>query len=223
MTTGHDPLPAHLDRIGRQLTAAAEQLLCPTGRSRHRRTRSLFALPVAAATAAAVVVATGTTATAPPAYALTPHGDGTYTVSLTDIATGIPALNVKFKQLGIDETAVPIEASCNGPSLGSGPWLESQGSMRETVTVGNQYIDPGLHGDLAAEELPNGQVLIAMGTTGRAIPSCFAPPRVPVRTHNGPQPRQPREGAAGEAMFSVTRSGSQSTILASGGRFRGRQ
>jgi hypothetical protein len=176
MTTRHDPLPAHLDRIGRQLNTAAEQLLALTGRSRHQRTISLFALPVAAATAAAVVLATGIANTTPPAYALTAHGDGTYTVSLNDIASGIPALNAKFRQLGIDETAVPIEAGCTGPSVGPGSLLESQGSMSASVTVGSRYIDPGLHGILAAEQMPNGQVLIAMGTTDRAIPSCFAPP-----------------------------------------------
>jgi hypothetical protein len=52
-------------------------------------------------------------------------------------------------QLGIDEMAVAVEAGCTGPSVGPGPFLESQASMRETVTVGNQYIGPGLHGVLA--------------------------------------------------------------------------
>lgn len=130
---------------------------------------------VAAAIAGAAVLLFGGTAGAPPAYALTPNGDSTYTVSLNDIATGIPALNARFRQLDIDETAVPIETGCTAgsdlPVQAAGP-----GSMSETVTVGNQWIAPGQHGFLAAEQMPDGQILIAMGTTGGPIPACFAPP-----------------------------------------------
>jgi hypothetical protein len=127
-----------------------------------------------------VLVLSGTTTTSP-AYALTPQGDGTYTLTLNDLTTGIPALNAKFAQLGIDETAVPIKAGCTAATFDpeKGP-----GSMSETVTVGNQYIDPGQHGFLAPKQMPNGRILLAMRTTAGPIPSCF--PATPASSYPAP-------------------------------------
>ncbi|MGH2888563.1 MAG: hypothetical protein ACRDNJ_02945 [Solirubrobacteraceae bacterium] len=126
---------------------------------------------LAVAAAAAVLLLSGTTGT-PPAYALTAQGDGTYTLTLNELSAGtIPALNAKLAQLGIDVTAVPIEAGCTDTT---GIYVqEAPGSLSETVTVGNQYIDPGQHGFLAAEQLPDGHIGLAMGTTAGPIPSCF--------------------------------------------------
>lgn len=145
--------------------------------SADRRTRPLLlggsAGVVAAIATAAALLFSGTAGTQP-AYAMTPNGDGTYTISLNDIATGIPALNAKLQQLGINETVVPIETNCSAST--DIPVEAGSGSMSETVTVGNQYIASGQNGFLAAEQMPNGQVLLAIGTTAGPVPSCFPAP-----------------------------------------------
>lgn len=133
---------------------------------------------LAAAIAVVVLVLGGTTAT-PAAYALTANGDGTYTVSLTNLATGIPALNAKFKQLGIRETVIPIESNCTESEL-SGPFAYPGASMSETVTVGNKWLAPGQRGFLAAKQTPEGTVLLAIGSSANPLPPCF-----PEKPNNG--------------------------------------
>ncbi len=41
------------------------------------------------------------------------------------------------------------------------------------MTVGNRWIPAGYHGFLAAEQLPDGKIAIAIGTTKQPIPACF--------------------------------------------------
>lgn len=110
---------------------------------------------------------------APPAYAFTVNNDGTVTVSLNDIATGIPALNQRLAEQGVRITAVPIEPGCTAALNGLVGPVATHLPMRQTVTVGNRWIPAGYHGFLAARQLSNGQVLLAMGTTAQPIPSCF--------------------------------------------------
>lgn len=129
------------------------------------------AVLVAAVVAAVLVLVLGASTSAPPAYALTQAASGSYTVSLNDISSGIPALNAKFAQLGIHETVVPIEADCTASSFD--PVQAVSESMTQTVTVSNQSIPVGAQGFIAAEGRPNGQVLLAQGTTAQPIPSCF--------------------------------------------------
>ncbi|MDQ6779097.1 MAG: hypothetical protein M3071_23385 [Actinomycetota bacterium] len=139
-----------------------------------RRPRPLAASAGAAVLAvaiAAVVLVASATSNAPPAYAFTQNADGTVTVSLTDLATGIPALNARFAQLGIRETVVPIEAGCTAATFE--PVSAGQASMSQTMTVSNVGIPAGDQGFLAARQMPNGQVLLAQGTTAQPIPSCF--------------------------------------------------
>ncbi|MGP0050105.1 MAG: hypothetical protein ACLPZR_14820 [Solirubrobacteraceae bacterium] len=132
---------------------------------------------VVAAVAAAVLVLVlvmGGFTNSQPAYALTQNPDGSVTVSLTEISTGIPALNAEFAKLGIRETVIPIEATCTGQA----PGALSAGltSMTQKVTVSNRWIPNGQLGYLAAEQLPDGKVLLASGTTAPPVPTCF--PRV---------------------------------------------
>jgi hypothetical protein len=126
---------------------------------------------VLAAAVVAVLLVLSVSSSAPPAYALTRAAGGSYTVSLNDISTGIPALNAKFAQLGIRETVVPIEAGCTASSFD--PVQAGPGSMTKTVTISNRSIPVGARGFIAAQQRPNGQVLLAQGTTEQPIPSCF--------------------------------------------------
>jgi len=50
--------------------------------------------------------------TAPPAYAVTRNPDGSVTVTINEPATGMPQLNAKFAEMGINETVVPVQANC---------------------------------------------------------------------------------------------------------------
>jgi outer membrane murein-binding lipoprotein Lpp len=139
-----------------------------------RKVRPVAAAAGAAVLAVAVIVVVlvlSASTSTPPAYALTPVGGGSYTVSLNDISTGVPALNAKFAQLGIRETAVPIKAGCTASSFD--PVQAAPGSMTQTVTVSNRQIPPGARGFIAAEQGPDGHVLLAQGSTAQPIPSCF--------------------------------------------------
>lgn len=128
-----------------------------------------------------MIVVINATTNAAPARALTSNGNGTYTLTLNDMATGIPALNAKLAQLGIRETVVPITVGCKAASslLSIDPVQEGHGSINQTVTVGNQWIPAGWHGFMAAKQMPGGQVLLAAGTTPQPIPRCF-----PATPHN---------------------------------------
>ena len=143
---------------------------------RPRRLRPVAATASAALLGAAVVavvlVLSASTSTHP-AYALTQAADGSYTVSINDISTGIPELNAKFAQLGIRATVVPIQAGCTASSFD--PVQAAPGSMTQTVTVSSQGIPVGARGFIAAEQRPDGQVLLALGNSERPIPSCFPP------------------------------------------------
>jgi len=139
-----------------------------------RRSRPL-ALTASAATVAAALAATlllTATTNTPPAYALTQNADGTVTVTLNDIATGIPALNAEFAKLGIRETAVPIVAGCTAKGAFE-PVDAGSADMSAPQTVGNQWIPAGYNGFLAAKQTAPGHVAIAIGTMRGPIPSCF--------------------------------------------------
>jgi hypothetical protein len=181
MTT-HDPLPAHLDRIGQQLTAAARQRAASQRDGRRRRARALGALPVAAVVAAVVLLLASASTTTTPAYALTRHADGSITITLSQLTTGIPALNTKLHELGINETVIPITAGCHSPD-GSGPIVmhpnplfEYKGSISATYTPRYDQrhpAPPGFHYVLAAKRLPNGKLLGFIGSLKAPVPTCL--------------------------------------------------
>jgi hypothetical protein len=55
----------------------------------------------------------------------------------------------------------------------SGP---SSDSLSDTITIGTPNTEPaGVNGYLAAEQLPNGQIALAMGGMKTALPTCFSP------------------------------------------------
>lgn len=131
-----------------------------------------------AAIAAAAVLLFGGTAGAPPAYALTPNGNGTYTLKINDIATAIPALNAKLKQLGINMTAIPVTTTCTAPNDGVplvGGWPAS--TLNETITLDQTNIPAGTQGVLAVYQTPSGGVdLDVASITGSGpLPPCLNP------------------------------------------------
>lgn len=171
------PLPApHSSRL---------QLRRLTGWVRPRRRQlALFSgtSMIVATTIAVIVVAFGATTSAPPAYALTQNPDGSITITLRELTTGIPALNAKLRKLGIPETVIPITAGCHSTD-GSGrlvmhpnPMFEYSGSISTTYTpqaAKRHPAAPGYHYVLAAKRLPNGKLLGFIGALKEPIPSCL--------------------------------------------------
>ncbi len=130
---------------------------------------------VAAATVAAVL-GFGATSGTQPAYAMTQNADGSVTFTINELATAVPELNAKFAAMGIDETVVPVEANCpTSNSLGDMLQTDPQGTMSETLTFksGDKWLAPGYTGVVAAEQLSNGEVAMAMEAIKPPIPSCF--------------------------------------------------
>jgi hypothetical protein len=181
--TSPPPLPPHLEQLGEQLKNAARQRerICVASPQRRRR-RSLAAISavLVAAAVAAILLITATGPETAPAYALTRHSDGSITITLSDLTTGIPALNSELKALGIDETVIPIRADCHSPN-GSGhvvmhpdPHYEYDGSVSATITARSaRRMLPGFHGVLAAMRLPNGKILAFIGGLSAPVPTCL--------------------------------------------------
>ncbi len=187
------PLPAHLERIGDQLITAAESLYATEpAESRWRALpRRAFALLTRAprlalasglaslATVTAVVAVFASTGT-PPAYALTQNANGTYTVTINDITTGVPALNAKLKQLEIDAIAVPVTSACTVPPSSLTERMEAQLSPALStdgsgglINLGQANIPAGTEGVIAAYQSPSGQINLTFSTTTGSIPSCL--------------------------------------------------
>jgi hypothetical protein len=185
MTT-HDRLPEHLERIGCQLTAAAHDLYglgspSEPPASPRRAWATLARRPRVAVAGAGAGVAAGValllvfaTASAPPAYALTANSNGTYTITINNIAAGIPALNAKLKQLRIDTTVVPVTTTCTAPNDGValvGGWPAS--TLNQTITLDQADIPAGSRGVIAVYQSPSGGIDLTIGTTTGKIPSCL--------------------------------------------------
>jgi hypothetical protein len=130
------------------------------------------ATATAAVTAAAVIALSA--GGAAPAYAMTQNADGSYTFTINDLATAAPELNAKFKQLGIDETVVPVEASCT--NVNEFLFADPNAKMTDSFTFkpGNKWLEPGFTGVVAAEQLSNGEVAISMGAIPPPVPSCYS-------------------------------------------------
>ncbi len=137
----------------------------------------------AAAVAAALIVSA--TTSPPPAYALTSHADGSITISLNNLTTGIPQLNARLKQMGINYTVIPVTQNCSftTPVL-SGP---APGNLSETLTIGTVNDEPaGVDGYLAAEQLPNGKIGLGIGGMKAPLPNCISPTLMKVQPSNTP-------------------------------------
>lgn len=178
MSSFEDHLWTHLvDHHGADRVRAKQ----PASR-RQSRLIAITATATAVAAALAVTLVLSATTSTPPAYALTHNADGTVTVTLNDIATGIPALNAEFAKLGIRETAVPIVAGCT--AKGTFPPEAGPGDMSQAQTLGNQWIPAGYNGFVAVKQTSPGHILLNMGTMRGPIPSCF--PDAPATSYPPP-------------------------------------
>jgi hypothetical protein len=126
---------------------------------------------VAAIVAGVVLILSATTGTAP-AYALSANPDGSYTVRVFDLTTGIPELNAKFASLGIDETVIPVTPDCTYKGLFGDP--AAAGSETFTISPGRSHLAPGYDGYLAATANADGSIALAIGAMKLPLPSCFS-------------------------------------------------
>ena len=63
--------------------------------------------------AAAVVLVVSATSGASLWYALTHNSDGSITISLSNLTTGISGLNARLQQMGINYTVIPVTPNCS--------------------------------------------------------------------------------------------------------------
>jgi hypothetical protein len=131
-------LPPHLERVGRQLTAAAHDLSAAPRRSRRRAFRLVAVSTTGlAAIATAAVLAVGATTATPPAFAVTRHHDGSVSLKINR-KTSLADLNRKLAGMGIEQigkrsvaagedlSSVPNCSSI--PPGWKGEWVQSAGS-----------------------------------------------------------------------------------------------
>jgi hypothetical protein len=128
-------LPPHLERIGRQLTAAAHDLSPAPCRSR-RRAFQLIAVSTTglAAIATAAVLAVGATTGTPPAFAVTRHHDGSVSVKINR-RSGIAGANRKLAAMGIHERLYAVPTRLSGVSHPLAPG-GAQSCLRDKQTGG---------------------------------------------------------------------------------------
>jgi hypothetical protein len=133
----NDTLPAHLETIGQQLTAAARDLASPPRRSRRRALRLVAVSTTGlAAIATAAVFAVGATTGTPPAFAVTRLDDGSVSVKINRTSS-IADVNQKLAAMGIhkiDKRAIAASyVSSSIPSCSSippgwkGEWVQIAG------------------------------------------------------------------------------------------------
>jgi hypothetical protein len=149
----NDTLPAHLEAIGRQLTAAARDLASPPRRSRRRALRLVAVSTTGlAAIATATVLAIGATTGTPPAFAVTRLHDGAVSVKINRTSS-IAEVNRKLAAMGIHE--IDNRAVAGSDALSSIPSCSS--------------IPPGWKGEwVQISGVPT-------GNTGTTVYSNFAP------------------------------------------------
>jgi hypothetical protein len=148
--------------------------------SQDGRSRLVISCAAALAVAAVgvVVFVLGSPAT-PPAYAITRNHDGSFTVTLNDLTRGIPALNVKLRQLRIPETVIPIRTHCDpqagadDTTLSPSPLYEFKNSALRFRTGRSNPPPQGFQYVLAAKRLPNGKLLALIGAIKPPLPSCI--------------------------------------------------
>jgi hypothetical protein len=128
------------------------------------------ALGAAALTAAAVLGLSATTS-APPAYAVTTHPDGTVTVTLSDVRA-ITALNAELSRDGIAAKAIPLTADCPIHGFPNAMPAETNPSTY-TITIVPREIPPGYTAVLAAGQNASGRVELLQGALPGPLPACF--------------------------------------------------
>jgi hypothetical protein len=168
---------------------------------RMRRGRALLASGgVAVCSAIVVVLLVSATSSPSPAYALTAHADGTYTLRIHTLSRDIPQLNAKLGALGIDETVVPIVKGC--PNVV--PSYPVNGQLTITLRPNRYDLAPGEQGFLAARVLPDGRLQYIQGAMpANEIPSCFGTQDVEIVPNPGP-PTTPTPSPTTSSSYSPT-------------------
>jgi hypothetical protein len=158
----------------------------PTWRRMRRRRASLASGGIAVCGVIIVAVAVllvSATSSPSPAYALTPHADGSYTLRIHTLSGDIPQLNAKLRALGIDITVVPIVQGC--PNVV--PSYPVNGQLTITLRPNHYDLVPGEQGFLAARVLADGRLQYMQGAmAANEIPSCFGTQQVQIIPDPGP-------------------------------------
>jgi hypothetical protein len=146
-------LPPHLERIGRQLTAAAHDLSLAPRRPRRRAFRlvAVSTTGLAAIATAAVLAVSASTGT-PPAFAVTRHHDGSVTVKINR-TTSIAEVNRKLAAMGIErigkraiaagEDLSSIPSCSSIPPGWKGEWVQAAGSSSGPGYSISESVPPG--------------------------------------------------------------------------------
>jgi hypothetical protein len=178
-------LTAFEDGLWRRLVEdhGAERVVVAHAAPRRRTERPLLiggGVTALAGVGAGLALALGAFASAPPAYALTRNAAGSITITINDLETAAPQLNARFAAMGIEETVVPVQANCpvkaGSPDLQGAPLLvDPQEQRSDTLTFypGDRWLAPGFTGIIAAEQLPDGKVAMAIEAIRPPVPSCF--------------------------------------------------
>lgn len=142
-----------------------------------------------AATVLAVLVVLEATTSTPPAFALTQNPNGSVTVTLNNVAHGVPALNAEFIRLGVSFRAIPVIAGCTAKDqLPLIPAETGTLSTRLTIPEGTKNIPAGYFGFVAAKQITPGRVVLSTGTMPEPLPHCI-PDRVAGRISGPPSSR----------------------------------
>lgn len=146
-------LPPHLERIGRQLTAAAHDL-SPAPRRSRRRAFRLVAVSTTglAAIGTAAVLAVGATTGTPPAFAVTRLHDGSVSLKINRTSS-IAAVNRKLAAMGIEKIGkraiaagedVSSLPNCSSVPAGwKGEWVQMAGSSSGPGYSISESVAPG--------------------------------------------------------------------------------
>ena len=150
------------------------------------------------------------------AFAVTPHPDGTVTVSLSDLS-GVSGANARLQDLGDRVVVVPVRAGC--PSMASLPHpRDATGKVSANVTASkeNGTITVDAHGIpagdlmvLAVQQRSN-SISIGAALTAPPAPACVSMP-TGVPAGSGTGSRQGGQSSGGSTVH----------VGPSGGRYRG--
>lgn len=184
-----DPLPKSLVRFGDELERAIERDITHrrAGASARRRPanrwrRHAVAPAIAAVAfmcAAATIVLCVALRDSTAAYALRLNHDGRLTLTIRDLTRAAPALNARFRAMGIDQRVVPIRRGCPQRRQVNYPNQSPTQAITFIPTTTPAPSSPrgAARSDrvdvLAAARQPNGRVSLTLLRIQRPAPRCF--------------------------------------------------
>jgi len=154
------------------------------GRSQRRRRPLVLggaAVGAVGVAAAAVTLALTATTATPKAYALTQDANGSYTLTLQNVAAALPQVNAEFAKLGIPARAIPVTADCTAQPGGLSLLGPSGVSMSFSVTFSAKAVPAGWTDFIAVEQTPSG-VRETIGSSSQPLPACLNSNQAPPTT-----------------------------------------